>query len=115
MEIAQPSGFERLLILLAQGIFFISSLTLHVVSGRTAHRLIGYFEEEAVYGYGECLADVDCGCLENVPAPKIAIDYWTLPADARLRDVILVIRQDEAGHRDVNHRLANSYDVWTCY
>ncbi len=115
MEIAQPSGFERLLILLAQGIFFISSLTLYVVSGRTAHRLIGYFEEEAVYGYGECLADVDCGCLENVPAPKIAIDYWKLPADARLRDVILVIRQDEAGHRDVNHRLANSYDVWTCY
>jgi ubiquinol oxidase len=111
LEIAQPSGFERLLILLAQGIFFISSLTLHVVSGRTAHRLIGYFEEEAVYSYGEYLADVDSGCLENLTAPKIAIDYWKLPADARLRDVILVIRQDEAGHRDVNHRLVNSYDV----
>ena len=45
MEIAQPSGFERLLILLAQVIFFTSFLTLYVVSGRTAHRLVGYFEE----------------------------------------------------------------------
>jgi ubiquinol oxidase len=111
VEIAQPSAFERLLILLAQGIFFTSFLTLYVVSGRTAHRLVGYFEEEAVYSYGEYLAEVDSGRLENVPAPKIAIDYWELPADARLRDVILVIRQDEASHRDVNHRLANSYDV----
>jgi ubiquinol oxidase len=108
MEIAQPSGFERLLILLAQGIFFTRFLTLYVVSGRTAHRLVGYFEEEAVYSNGEYLAEVDSGRLENVTAPKIAIDYWKLPADARLRDVILVIRQDKAGHRDVNHRLANS-------
>mgnify|MGYP006077862287 CR=1 FL=1 len=111
VEIAQPSAFERLLILLAQGVFFTSFLILYVISGRTAHRLVGYFEEEAVYSYSEYLAEVDSGRLENVPAPKIAIDYWKLPADARLRDVILVIRQDEAGHRDVNHRLANSYDV----
>jgi ubiquinol oxidase len=111
VEIAQPNAFERLLILLAQGIFFTSFLVLYVISGRTAHRLVGYFEEEAVYSYGEYLAEVDSGRLENVPAPKIAIDYWKLPVDARLRDVILVVRQDEAGHRDVNHRFANSYDV----
>jgi ubiquinol oxidase len=111
VEIAQPSAFERLLILFAQGIFFTSFLALYVVSGSTAHRLVGYFEEEAVYSYGEYLAEVESGRLENVPAPKIAIDYWKLAADARLRDVILVIRQDEASHRDVNHRLANSYDV----
>jgi ubiquinol oxidase len=111
LEIAQPSGFECLLILLAQGIFFTSFLTLYVVSGRTAHRLVGYFEKKAVYSNGEYLAEVGSGRLENVTATKIAIDYWKLPADARLRDVILVIRQDEAGHRDVNHRLVNSYDV----
>jgi ubiquinol oxidase len=114
MEIAQPSGFERLLILLAQVIFFTSFLTLYVVSGRTAHRLVGYFEEEAVYSNGEYLAKVDSGRLENVTAPKIAIDYWKLPADARLRDVILVIRQDEAGHRDVNHRLAMTFEHVIC-
>jgi ubiquinol oxidase len=44
---------------------------------------------------------------ENVPAPAIAIKYWKLPADARLRDVVLAVRQDEAEHRDVNHRFAD--------
>ncbi len=42
-----------------------------------------------------------------MPAPKIAIDYWKLAPDARLRDVVLVIRDDEAGHRDVNHGFAD--------
>jgi len=98
------------LILLAQGVFFTSFLFLYVISGRTAHRLVGYFEEEAVYSYGEYLAEVDSGRLENVAAPQIAIDYWKLPADATLRDVIIVVRLDEAGHRDVNHRFADSFD-----
>jgi len=110
VQIAQPSFLERVLILLAQGIFFTSFLFLYVVSGRTAHRLVGYFEEEAVYSYSEYLAEVDSGRLENVPAPQIAIDYWQLPADATLRDVIIVVRNDEAGHRDANHRFADSFD-----
>lgn len=110
VQIAQPSFLERMLILLAQGVFFVSFLLLYVVSGRTAHRLVGYFEEEAVYSYSEYLAEVDSGRLENVPAPDIAIDYWQLSADAKLRDVIIAVRKDEAGHRDVNHQFANSYN-----
>jgi ubiquinol oxidase len=110
VQIAQPSVLERLLILLAQGIFFTSFLFLYVVSGRTAHRLVGYFEEEAVYSYGEYLAEVDSGRLKNVAAPKIAIDYWQLAANATLRDVIIAVRRDEASHRDVNHRFADSFD-----
>jgi ubiquinol oxidase len=111
VQIAQPSFFERVLILLAQGIFFTSFLFLYIVSGRTAHRLVGYFEEEAVYSYSEYLAEVDSGRLENVAAPQIAIDYWKLPADATLRDVIIVVRMDEAGHRDTNHKFADSFDL----
>jgi ubiquinol oxidase len=110
VEIAQPSFLERMLILLAQGIFFTSFLFLYVISGRTAHRLVGYFEEEAVYSYSEYLAEVDSGRLENVPAPKIAIDYWHLPADATLRDVIIAVRSDEIGHRDANHVFADQFD-----
>lgn len=110
VQIAQPSLLERILILLAQGFFFSSFLLLYVISGRTAHRLVGYFEEEAVYSYTEYLAEVDSGRQENVPAPEIAIDYWQLPADATLRDVIIVVREDEAGHRDVNHGFADSFD-----
>jgi hypothetical protein len=29
-----------------------------------------------------------------------------LPADARLREVIVAVRADEAGHRDVNHEFS---------
>jgi len=43
----------------------------------------------------------------NVPAPEIAKQYWKLPANATLRDVVLAVREDEAGHRDVNHGFAN--------
>ena len=107
VKIAQPNWFERLLILVAQGVFFFSFLLLYIVSSRTAHRLVGYFEEEAVYSYTEYLHEIDRGAQPNVPAPQIAIDYWNLPADARLRDVVTAVRADEAGHRDVNHGFAD--------
>ncbi|MCL5041966.1 MAG: alternative oxidase [Gammaproteobacteria bacterium] len=110
IEIARPNWFERVIILLAQGIFFTAFFLLYVISGRTAHRLVGYFEEEAVYSYTQYLAEIDSGKLENVPAPQIAIDYWQLAADARLRDVVIAVRADEAEHRDVNHGFADSFD-----
>jgi ubiquinol oxidase len=42
-------------------------------------------------------------------APAIAINYWQseLPQDARQRDVVLIVREDEARHRDTNHNFAN--------
>lgn len=43
----------------------------------------------------------------NEPAPEIAIDYWRLPPDAKLLDVIYAVRSDETTHRFVNHSLAN--------
>ena len=56
------------------------------------------------------LKDIDSGAIENVAAPKIAIDYWGLPSDATLRDVVLVVRADEADHRLLNHHLSNRFD-----
>lgn len=70
--------------------------------------MVGYFEEEAVYSYTEYLASIDDGTIANVAAPKIAIDYWKLAPDARLREVIVAIREDEAQHRDVNHGFADA-------
>jgi ubiquinol oxidase len=83
---------------------------MYLMSPRTCHRIVGYFEEEAVTSYSEYLEEVEQGRLENVPAPKIAIDYWNLPAYARLADVIRVVREDEAGHRDVNHKFVKLID-----
>lgn len=107
IHIAQPSRLERLLIMFAQGIFYNSFFLLYLISPRTAHRVVGYLEEEAVYSYTEYLAGVDNGTYTNVPAPKIAIDYWKLAPDATLRNVIIAVRADEAHHRDVNHEFAN--------
>jgi ubiquinol oxidase len=50
---------------------------------------------------------VDDGTYANVPAPAIAIAYWKLAPDARLREVIVAVRDDEAHHRDVNHGFAD--------
>jgi len=107
MHIAQPTAFERLLVLLAQGIFYNLFFLLYLISPRTAHRVTGYFEEEAIISYTEYLAGVDDGTHANIPAPVIAIEYWKLAPDARLREVIIAVRADETHHRDVNHRFAD--------
>ena len=80
---------------------------IYLISPRTAHRIVGYFEEEAVISYSQYLDEIENGKIENVKAPKVAIDYWNLPLNSTLKDVIKVIREDEAGHRDVNHSYAN--------
>lgn len=103
MEVAKPRWYERLLVLAVQGIFFNVYFVMYILSPRAAHRLVGYLEEEAIYSYTMFLKEIDNGHIENVKAPAIAIDYWKLPKDATLRDVVLVVRADEAHHRDVNH------------
>ena len=108
IEIAKPSWLERALVLVAQAGFFTFFLVLYLVSARTAHRLVGYFEEQAVVSYSQYLQEIDAGRVRNVPAPKIARDYWRLADDATLRDVVVAVRADEAGHRDVNHGFADT-------
>ena len=103
IQIAKPTLFERLVILFAQWIFYIGFFVLYLVSARTAHRVVGYFEEEAVLSYTLYLQEIDEGRSPNVPAPAIAKHYWKLPDDATLRDVVRVVRADEAHHRDINH------------
>lgn len=107
IEIAQPNIIERLIILLAQAIFITFYAIVYLFFPKTSHRIIGYFEEEAVRSYTEFLAEIDSGKIENVPAPQVAIDYWVLDKDATLRDVVIVVREDEAGHRDRNHEMAD--------
>jgi len=109
IHIAKPSRLERILILFSQGVFYNFFFVLYLITPKTAHRIVGYFEEEAIVSYTEYLKEIDSGLHENVPAPRIAIEYWDLAPDARLRDVVKVIRDDEAGHRNVNHDFANSF------
>ncbi|XP_044466778.1 ubiquinol oxidase 2, mitochondrial-like [Mangifera indica] len=103
MEVAQPRWYERALVFTVQGVFFNAYFLGYLISPKFAHRMVGYLEEEAIHSYTEFLKELDKGNIENVPAPAIAIDYWRLPPDSTLRDVVMVVRADEAHHRDVNH------------
>lgn len=81
-------------------------------SPRTCHRFVGYLEEEAVITYSRCLADLHAGLLPqwsdpNFSVPDLAKDYWHLPENATMEDLLLAIRADEAGHRHVNHTFAS--------
>ncbi len=110
IEIAQPNWLERLLIAITQVLFYNAYFFLYLFAPRTAHRVVGYFEEEAVISYTQYLAEIDAGRHENGPAPQIAIDYWQLAPDATLRDVVIAVRADEAEHRDVNHFFVDEFD-----
>tara|TARA_B100000678_G_C18072971_1_gene447489 strand:- start:66 stop:749 length:684 start_codon:yes stop_codon:yes gene_type:complete len=107
IHIAKPTAIERFIIMIAQFIFIITYGIIYLVSQRTAHRIVGYFEEEAVISYSEYLNELESGAIPDQPAPEIAINYWNLPLHATLKDVVRVIRDDEAGHRDVNHSFAD--------
>lgn len=110
IEIAKPNRLERLLVLFAQFVFWHFYFVLYVFFPRTAHRMVGYFEEQAVVSYTHYLEEIDAGRTENIAAPQIAIDYYKLPATATLRDVVIAVRADEQGHADVNHGMADELD-----
>lgn len=111
LNIARPTRLERFIIVVAQGVFYNAFFLLYLLSSRTAHRLVGYLEEEAVTSYTEYLEGIDSGRYENIAAPAMAIRYWNLPEDARLREVVEAVRADEAKHRDVNHSFADKLDA----
>ena len=107
IEIAKPNVFERFLVLVAQVAFMVFYFFIYVLSYRLAHRMIAYFEEEAVRSYTDYLALVESGQVENVPAPQLAIDYYGMSENARLSDLIVKVRADEIHHSKVNHRYAD--------
>jgi ubiquinol oxidase len=105
---ARPSTFERLLIVLGQGIFYNAYFLLYLVSARTAHRVAGYLAERSVAGYSDLLERIRAGEQADTPAPASAIAYWDLAPEARLSDMIVAIREDEAIYRDIHHAFADA-------
>ena len=107
IEIAKPNAFERFLVIAAQAIFMAFYLFMYICFPKTSHRMIGYFEDEAVKSYTEYLDLVENGTVMNIRAPRIAIEYYNLKKDARLSDLIISVRADEMHHAEVNHDYAN--------
>jgi|GEM_PF-44902 len=110
VTVAQPSFLERLIIIVAQVVFFALYATIYLFSPRTGHRIVGYLEEEAVKSYTEFLHCIDTKILPNPEAPTIARRYFQLSPEARLRDVVIATRADEIRHRDNNHSFADTAD-----
>ncbi|ORX90490.1 alternative oxidase [Basidiobolus meristosporus CBS 931.73] len=107
MKVCQPTLLERMLVTAVQGVFFNCFFLFYLCTPKTAHRIVGYLEEEAVISYTGFLKEIDEGRIENKPAPQIAIDYWNLQKSATIRDVVLAVRADEALHRDTNHHFSD--------
>ena len=108
IEIAKPNYFERFIVLFSQMIFGLFYLFMYIFFTRTAHRMIGYFEDEAVKSYTEYLEMVESGKVENIPAPKLAINYYGIGSDSKLSDLIRCVRADEEHHSETNHNYADN-------
>jgi ubiquinol oxidase len=108
IEIAKPNIFERLLVTSAQITFGLFYLFMYIFFTRTAHRMIGYFEDEAVKSYTEYLELVESGKVPNIDAPDLAIQYYKLGTNAKLSDLIRCVRADEEHHSETNHNYANN-------
>ena len=107
IEIAKPNWFERALIYIIQFGFIIFYSIFYIASSRLAHRFVGYLEEEAIQSYTEYLDQIEKGNIENIKAPEIGIQYWKLNKNAKLRDLVIAVRDDECRHRDANHHLSD--------
>lgn len=111
IQIGKPSYFERFAIYLVQIFFTPFYFLMYMLSSKTAHRFVGYLEEEAVISYTHYLEAIDNGQITNTAAPKIAIHYWKLAENATLRDVVIATGIDECTHRDVNHQLSDNINA----
>ena len=107
IEIAKPNIFERSLVLFSQFLFGAFYFFMYVFFTKTAHRMIGFFEDEAVKSYTEYLKMIEDGEIENVKAPQIAIEYYDLKSNARLVDLVKCVKADEEHHSEVNHKYAD--------
>lgn len=110
LTLKKPTKLFRASVLVTQGIFVNLWFLAYLVSPRFCHRFVGYLEEEAVVTYTKCLKQLDDKQLPlfaKLDAPPIAIKYWRLAEDAKMRDVLMSMRADEGHHRDVNHSLAD--------
>ena len=111
IEIAKPNWIERWMIITAQFLFWHFYMFLYIFFPKVAHRMVGYFEEQAVISYTSYLKAIELGKIKNIDAPNIAINYYGLNKDAKLSDVVTAVREDERGHSRVNHEMADTLEA----
>ena len=106
LQLRNPGFMFRGAIFLVQYIAFVVNFIAYAISPTLCHRAVGYLEEEAVHTYTMLLEQLDAGKLPewtDMPCPPAAREYYDLPRDAKMRDLFLNVRADEATHRELNH------------
>jgi hypothetical protein len=109
----QPQDLsDHLALLITQGLrggvaLRIACGLVCLVSRRTAHRMVGYAEEEAVRSDTRLLDEIEGGRRPDPPAAASARRHCKLPPEATLADVVRAVLADERVHRDVNHELSS--------
>ena len=110
IQLRNPGLMFRIAILGCQSFVLTGFSLMYLLSSSTAHRFVGYLEEEAVKTYTNCIKELDEGKLqlwENLSAPADAVKYWGLSENAKFREVLVAIRADECMHREFNHHFAD--------
>lgn len=109
-QLTKPSLPFRMAVGVSQGIFWNVFFLCYLVRPKLCHSFVGYLEEEAVHTYTTAIEAYDTGLLpswESKEAPDVAKRYWRMEEHANMRDLLCVVRADEAHHRDVNHTFAD--------
>lgn len=107
-----PLATSDLELTVPPGIFFNLFFAAYLVSPSATHRFVGFLEEQAVITYTQIASEIRLGHIPSwsdgtQKVPQIAKDYWRLGDSATMLDLILAVRADEAGHRFMNHTLAD--------
>jgi hypothetical protein len=103
----------RWLVLASQYVMAPFLMGVYLVHPKSMHRFVGYLEETACMTYVNTIQKIQTPgthlheAWANTPAPKMAIGYYKLPADAKWVDTLKCMMADEANHRDVNHTFAD--------
>lgn len=66
-----------------QWVFYLCFFALYLVSSKTAHRVVGYFEEEAVISYTHYLAEIDEGAVPTSRRPRSPGNIGVCPTTRR--------------------------------
>jgi len=103
----RPNLFDKIIIFSMQFTFVLLFFLLYVFGRKSAHRFVGYLEEDAIEVYEQYLLVLKQQPKKNVPAPEIAYQYWEFSGKVKLDAMIKAIIKDEKRHRDTNHEYAD--------
>lgn len=106
-RIAKLSWYGKAAIWKMQFIYVPLFRILLTLSPSIAYRTVAYTEERLAGIYADWLLALMCGAATNMPAPQIAIQYWSLGEDATYIEVANMLLADTAKNRDRNHHIAD--------